>query len=164
MEPVQAQPNPYQPPSEGGSPGSQPPIDDTPFPASRGRRFGNLMIDGIVLGVVVSALFSVFDELGFEPEGFVLQWVPEILGYLLTYVVPETFLGRTVGKFATGTKVVDVRGGKPSVGQVLGRTLIRLVPFDGLSFLWGDNTGWHDQWSRTLVVPLLDPYSDIPTR
>ena len=161
MESPQPHANLDQPPVGYGPSGPVLPVDDTPFPATLGRRFGNLVIDGTVLGVVVGGLFSALTSAGFEPDGFVLEWGPEILGYLLTYVVPEAVLGRTVGKFATGTKVVNLRGGKASLGQVLGRTLIRLVPFDALSFIWGDSTGWHDQWSRTLVVPLLEPYSDV---
>jgi uncharacterized RDD family membrane protein YckC len=151
-------PNPYQPPTaiEYG----QDEAADLPYPASLGRRFGNYVID-LVLVVAVMAAIGVamvaIDIDLFETSGPLLQ----VAAYAVVYVLPEAAFGRTLGKFCTGTKVVNLQGGKPSFGQVIARTGIRFVPFEPFSFLWGDATGWHDTWSKTRVVPVREPYADI---
>lgn len=73
---------------------------------------------------------------------------------VLYYVPFETGFGRTPAKLITGTKVVSEDGGPPGLGRVLGRTLVRMVPFEVFSFLGGDGrpVGWHDSWSGTRVV------------
>lgn len=64
----------------------------------------------------------------------------------------EYYLGRTLAKYITGTKVISIDGEKPTFMQILGRTFSRIVPFDALSFL-GEN-GWHDSWSDTRVIDI----------
>lgn len=73
---------------------------------------------------------------------------------LLYYIGFEAVTGRTVGKLVTGTKVVTLQGHAPSALQVLGRTLIRFVPFEPFSFFGSEPRGWHDRWSNTRVVRL----------
>ena len=70
-----------------------------------------------------------------------------ILGY---YVCFEGIWARTPGKFLFGTVVVNEDGGRPSIGQVFGRSLCRLIPFEP-SLLLGDH-GWHDSIPETYVV------------
>ena len=41
--------------------------------------------------------------------------------------------------------------GRPTYGQILGRTFSRFVPFEAFSFL-PSPVGWHDRWSGTRVV------------
>jgi uncharacterized RDD family membrane protein YckC len=155
-------PNPYQPPSVADYEAHE--SVDEPFPASLGRRFGNYAIDGILVAVVAFglafALISTANGDLFEVFAGMNLGI-QIAAYVLVYVLPEALLGRTLGKLCTGTKVVNLQGGKPSFGQVLARTAIRFVPFEPFSFLWGDATGWHDTWSKTRVVPVVEPYSDV---
>lgn len=66
------------------------------------------------------------------------------------YSFSEGIFGRSLGKFITGTIVVDENGQKPSFGTIFKRTLCRLIPFDALSFL--GSRGWHDSISDTYVV------------
>ena len=68
------------------------------------------------------------------------------LVYVFSFLIPLTYyfgmeavFGKTVGKLITGTKVVSETGGRPSIGQFLGRSFVRLVPFEAFSFL-GDST------------------------
>jgi uncharacterized RDD family membrane protein YckC len=58
--------------------------------------------------------------------------------------------GRSLGKYITGTKVVMTDGNEPTLSDYFMRNIIRLVPFDALSF-FGEN-GWHDSWSDTRVI------------
>lgn len=81
--------------------------------------------------------------------------------WMLCYFVCEAFCnGRTLGKWITGLKVVDLDGNKPGIGKIALRTLCRLIPFDCLSFFGTDKWSsednldgfWHDSLSKTYVV------------
>jgi uncharacterized RDD family membrane protein YckC len=75
---------------------------------------------------------------------------------LLYYAFFEGIWSRTPGKFLFGTVVISEDGGKPSMGQVFGRTLCRLIPFEPFSCL--GKRGWHDSIPKTWVV-LVKPSS-----
>ena len=81
--------------------------------------------------------------------------------WMLYYFICEAFCnGRTLGKWITGLKVVDIDGNKPSIGKIALRTLCRLIPFDYFSFFGTDKWSseesldgfWHDSLSKTYVV------------
>ncbi|MFG1606120.1 RDD family protein [Actinoplanes sp. NPDC049265] len=101
-----------------------------------GRRVVATLIDGVIFGVIswiVTVLFGTKVETsGFKlttlsPGGSVLLLVVT----LAYYIVLEGVLGRTVGKMATGIKVVREDGATPpGVGAAAIRTLLRVV--DGL--------------------------------
>ena len=72
-----------------------------------------------------------------------------------------TFLGvfgvhrMYMGKWITGTRVVDERGDPPSWRQACLRSLARLIPFEAFSVLFSEDgmaRGWHDSLPRTRVV------------
>jgi uncharacterized RDD family membrane protein YckC len=144
-------PNPYAPPaSDVSGASSNRPI----VAASTGRRFGTFVIDyvcflglSVCIGVVIALLF---DDAGMQA----IAKVPDIaLGSLLLflyYIFFEGIWARTPGKFVFGTVVVNEQGGKPSIRQVVGRTLCRFIPFEGLS-CFGER-GWHDSIPKTVVV------------
>lgn len=62
----------------------------------------------------------------------------------------EFFLGKTPGKLLTKTKVVNRTGHKPTLRILIFRNLLRLIPMDNFSFLFG--AGMHDSISGTLVI------------
>jgi hypothetical protein len=64
----------------------------------------------------------------------------------------EALFGRTLGKLVTRTRVVSESGAPATFWQLLMRTLYRLMPFEGFSFLATRRPGWHDRWSKTRVV------------
>jgi uncharacterized RDD family membrane protein YckC len=68
------------------------------------------------------------------------------------YGMTEIFLSRSPAKYLTKTIVVMPDGSKPAVLTILGRTLLRIVPFEALSFLRGRALGLHDKNSGTFVV------------
>ena len=67
------------------------------------------------------------------------------------YGIMEIKFQKTVGKFATRTKVVNMNGEKPENAAIISRTFCRLIPFDRVSFLFTKN-GIHDFLSKTKVV------------
>jgi uncharacterized RDD family membrane protein YckC len=66
------------------------------------------------------------------------------------YTAFEYGLGITPGKLVTGCRVIDAYANKPGFGNILGRSFIRLVPFEAFSCL--NDRGWHDRWSETYLV------------
>jgi uncharacterized RDD family membrane protein YckC len=122
--------------------------------AGKGRRFANLVIDSLaqytVLFIVAFAVALTAPQLGDAviEHSFIFS-----IGVMLFYYVAcESLFGRTVGKLITGTRVVTESGDPPSLPQVFGRTLARLVPFEPFSCLGDPPVGWHDGWSGTRVV------------
>ncbi|QEE48430.1 RDD family protein [Flavobacterium alkalisoli] len=131
--------------------------------ASTGKRFANYLIDDILLRYLVFIVILTMGELlydfGYES---LYMWVIELsqweelafISFFLSsyYVIFETFSQRTLGKYITGTMVVMEDGSKPTFKTVFLRTLCRLIPFDGFSFLKEKPRGWHDRFVKTCVV------------
>jgi uncharacterized RDD family membrane protein YckC len=152
------QPNPYAPPvaHDIAIDREQRTVGELEI-ASNGLRFLNLLIDfvgitiaGGVLGFGIGILQAVkvvdkslLDGAGSSVFGLVVDFA--------YYVLLEWLTGRTLGKLLTGTKVVRTDGRPPRLGQVVGRTLVRLIPFEPFSF-FGKLAGWHDGLSGTRVV------------
>lgn len=76
------------------------------------------------------------------------KWIM-IAAYYLYYFVCEAFTGKTVGKYITNSIVVDAfTDGQATPKQVLYRTLLRMIPIDGFSYLFSAQ-GMHDNFSKT---------------
>jgi uncharacterized RDD family membrane protein YckC len=123
-------------------------------PASKGRRFGTLLVDYAAF-MALSACIGVIVALKFGEEGLdALQKVPDFafgMGVLsVYYIFFEGIWARTPGKLVFGTVVITESGGKPSIVQVIGRTLCRFIPFEAFSCL--SDRGWHDSIPKTRVV------------
>ena len=122
--------------------------------ATKGQRFANLLLDTIFYQLFifvfafVSALTNPALVLALQEYSFPFS----IAVMLLYYIGFEAVIGRTPAKAITGTRVVDETGRPASVGQVLGRTFSRIVPFEPFSCLGDPPVGWHDSWSHTRVV------------
>lgn len=125
--------------------------------ASQGRRLANLVIDYLFaiafiflmwFGIVLLAAVVGGDISGLLEFEFLIN----IVGYAAFYILFEGSMGRTPAKFLTGTIVVSETNGRPSIEQIIGRTLVRLVPFEPFSFFGSKASGWHDRWSGTKVV------------
>jgi uncharacterized RDD family membrane protein YckC len=130
--------------------------------ATQGARFGTYVIDRILsfgLSMLLAlAYFAMntdaaerFDEN--SANGKILDYAFGYLSLVVYYMVFETLCnGRTIGKMICGTRAMTTEGEIMSAGTVMKRTLCRIVPFDGLSFLGAIGNGWHDRWSDTMVV------------
>ncbi len=133
--------------------------------ASQNQRFlawilDNLVIFGInyAFGIVVGILLVTSGVLTPETANGI-QIILMLVGWVLAfmyYSALEVMTGMTLGKMVMGTKVLTKEGGKPSVGQFLGRSACRFIPFEPFSFLIGTNSrfpiGWHDRIPGTVVV------------
>jgi uncharacterized RDD family membrane protein YckC len=114
------------------------PLD--PILASKSKRLLNFLIDSIFI-----MLFTVF-SLASNSIIFIF-FMP------IYYFVFEGYVGKTFGKYITGTTVVSKDGTSPKSKQIIIRTLSRLIPFEWISFLSiRKPIGWHDSISGTVVV------------
>ena len=117
-------------------------------PASRGRRFANLLIDYVgAIGTVFVVAFA-WALLGgdlsiLEGDSTSRDWLLGIGAMLLYYLPLEAQFGITLGKLITGTRVVNEDGRQPRFMQILGRTLARFIPFEPFSFFGTPPRGWH---------------------
>lgn len=120
---------------------------------------GHLRLVNHIIDILVSYILSMFVFL------ICSLFLPEIEGPLVTivvillvfgtfmsyYVIMEVAWQKTLGKFATKTKVVLNNGERPKEKDIVIRTLCRLIPFDRISFLFMKQ-GFHDVLSKTKVI------------
>jgi uncharacterized RDD family membrane protein YckC len=131
-----------------------PPTSPTSTDARAGFwiRFAAAIVDGILLGIANGVLQVVFGTTGYA-LGLLLS-----LAYF-TYFEGES--GQTIGKRATGIRVVDIAGGGP-IGysrafiRFIGRYISTLVILVGyLWMLWDpQKQTWHDKMANSVVVPV----------
>ncbi len=152
----------------GGLLNKQELIKEVIRPTKRSKRFFNYLIDmiffyiimftvGIILGgmAIISGDSSMVEE---STSNNLLWNLIGILILLTYYITFESFLGKTIGKMVTNTKVVTIDGSKPTVQQIIKRSFIRMIPFEFLSLLSDIPQGWHDKWSNTMVVDDISLY------
>lgn len=93
---------------------------------------------------------SLFDWLNlFDKAQNFLLWTILMFIYYATF---EIIFAKSLSKYFTKTVVVMIDGSRPKPINILGRTLIRIFPFEYFSFLRGRKPGWHDEYSGTFVV------------
>ena len=131
--------------------------------AKIGKRIANYILDLIffyifcyILGIFLGILLPIFSPesiyyLSEAEDDRLLNFLFGIVIYILYYSLLEGLTGRTLAKIITRTKVVDKDGEKPDFKKIMIRTITRLIPFEWISFM-GEGTGWHDTWSKTVVV------------
>jgi hypothetical protein len=142
-------------------------VDDAEHPqtyyikAAIGYRILHPLVDMLVTIALFSEMLSLFVDyhsgalfrfMTQTPESWAQKNITLIMVALriLYYIICESVLGCSTAKYLTQTRVIDYDGNKPSVKKVIIRTLCRLIPFEGFSFLAND--GWHDKISKTIVV------------
>jgi len=121
---------------------------------SPGTRFVHYLIDFSLICLLTIPFVFMFSLLGVTDDLFL--WVSLYSSKLSYYFIMETFFQRTVGKYSTGSIVIDTEGNNPNSSTIFLRTIIRFVPFEYLSCFVNPSRGWHDKWSDTLVVSIKD--------
>jgi uncharacterized RDD family membrane protein YckC len=122
-------------------------------------RFANFGIDLLILKLVYYfgnyALMSLhlphapLSWWGF-PGTFSVNVAFSIL-YIFYYTIFEYFFQKTPGKFITKTIIINELAEKPSLDQILLRTILRFIPLEPYTCING--RGFHDSWADTFVVP-----------
>ena len=135
-----------------------------PSPVGPARRLGAAAIDAVIVGAIDLAVLYLTTKIAGLGGGelHLLPKTPLIAflvlldgGYLVGFVAT---VGQTIGKMATGLKVVDAGGGLPTVGQASLRalaTLLSIAPL-GLGYVpalaGGEGRALHDRLADTRVV------------
>lgn len=108
-------------------------------------RLTNYLIDFLVI------LFILIMVGFFIQNQFLLQ-----LGYFIVtfayYFIMETIFQQTVGKIVTKTIVVNKNGEKAGFKNILLRSLVRLIPIDSFSYIFGTERGLHNVLSSTKLI------------
>ncbi|MEZ5008823.1 MAG: RDD family protein [Chitinophagales bacterium] len=82
-------------------------------------------------------------------NGFVLVFYFTMYSWWFIF---EYIFNKTPSKFITRTRVVHEDGSKPTIKDIIIRTVARLIPFEFVSFFMGRSFGLHDMLSKTRVV------------
>jgi uncharacterized RDD family membrane protein YckC len=105
-------------------------------------------------------------QLSMGTADLILNYVFPALAVILFWI----YRSATPGKIITKVKIVDAKtGGKPSVGQLIGRYLGYYVSLFSLGFgiLWvafdKRKQGWHDKLAGTLVI-VSEPKTEASTQ
>ncbi len=128
--------------------------------ASHGKRLANYIIDRIcwtlfflLIGILLAATENEKTLNLLEDINPIVDFFLTAIGATIYYALFEFLAnGKTIGKYITKTRVINEYGETPDFGTILGRSLARFVPFEPFSFLGSEPTGWHDKWSKTMVV------------
>lgn len=118
------------------------------------RRLVNFTIDSFVWLLLAFMAIVLLDHLFPRLDHFsinALAYISMLGLYLGYYFLMESLFQKTLGKFITGTKVVNWAGRKPGRGEIFQRCLCRLIPLELFWYLFSRN-GLHDKWSGTRVV------------
>jgi len=117
---------------------------------SQTLRFLNFLLDTGIYFTFILIFFMVFKNLINKED---IKWI-SILIYFLYYFIFEFTKGQTLGKMITGTKLISLNENNGySFIQIFGRTLMRFIPLDIISFLFYKR-GLHDWISKTAIVKL----------
>lgn len=130
--------------------------------ASQGKRLTNYLLD-LLFDIIFSFFFGVFlgmvlaivspDSLKiFQEDNMLINYLFGFVTGMIYYTALEYTTGRTIAKFITKTRVVNEDGTTPDFRTILIRSLCRFIPFEPFSFLFAENTGWHDTLSKTKVI------------
>lgn len=133
----------------------------TPIKSSLSKRFTHFIFDKIIVVYMIFPIVSSYtifflggSKMGSLNQVLASKWLFTLtfgLSLFVYYLLMEGIFGSTPIKCLTGTRVVDEKHSKkPRFGNILGRSLVRFFPFDGVSFFW--EKGWHDSFSETIVV------------
>lgn len=143
--------------------------------ASTWKRFANYIIDLLFVYLLFSFLTFVYEILTKTTIESNSYFSTEKLFLALLLIIYYIFLefyfkGITLGKLFTKTKAITEENTNLNIEHAVIRSVARLIPFDHLSFLFGDDNdthefsiGWHDKISNTRVIDLKLPIRNTET-
>lgn len=135
--------------------------NEIPFQlASKGDRFLNYTLDTFFAILLFSGIFfnlaknenfrEIMNSFGDETGNSFVFLLCFGFFRLIYYFISERLFKITPAKAITETQIYSINESTVSTTTILGRTLIRFIPFEPFSF-FGKN-GWHDQLSETTVL------------
>lgn len=130
--------------------------------AGAGKRFLNYLIDlivfyilVIVFGIVLELLSpGTVDRMTSDNSGFdLIDRIAVLAIYAIYMSLVEALLkGKSLGKFITQTRAVNLDGSRISAKTAFTRGFSRAVPFCVFSALGTPCNPWQDRWTNTMVI------------
>ena len=124
--------------------------------ASKQKRVLNWIIDLLIMKFIIVIVLYFLNSYTIANRIYSFDMIERYLFWSIIifvyYATIEFFLSRSLAKYFTKTIVVMEDGSKPDITTILVRTLVRIFPFEPLSFLRGRALGLHDEKSKTFVV------------
>lgn len=130
--------------------------------ASTGKRFANYVIDLIVFYMLIflvafgiaaaspETLASLDDD---SPSFNLVDRIITLFMYGFYMSLVEGLLkGKSIGKYITRTRAVNLDGSPITFGTAFGRGFSRAVPFCAFSAFGDPSNPWQDRWTNTMVV------------
>lgn len=108
----------------------------------KSTRFTNYLIDMIVIVVLWVVILLIFQDAYIDGT---LLYLTMFFYYFLT----ELIFRQTLGKLVTKTKVVKKDGTRARGHHIFFRSILRLIPIDSISYIFGTERGFHDVLSST---------------
>lgn len=114
--------------------------------AESNKRLMNYLIDQ-VSACIYTLIFVLFI---YDPGSLIVAYL--LIGCSYYFFMEHFNDGKTMGKIVTKTKAVTIDGDKMPIKTIFIRTISRFIPFDNVSYLLLNTTGWHDMISKTIVI------------
>ena len=117
-------------------------------------RFLNFAIDFTLIFVIYFIIIPNIETFLFLSNQFeraIYRITSFVFFIFFYYAFLEHKYQKTFGKIVTKTKVVNLKGEKAELSDIIRRTFCRLIPFDRLSYFFTRN-GFHDAISKTKVI------------
>ena len=135
---------------------------DEMIKANPGKRILNLLTDWIASFIAALLVFGVIDTaMPPRPKSYtehnsnsnLQDWLLFISVYVLFMAIMEAgYKGKTIGKFLTKTRAVNLDGSPISIKTAFARAFIRAIPLNTFSALTAACNPWHDKWTNTIVI------------
>lgn len=136
-------------------------VEPTHERASTGKRFANYIIDLVIFYILIFCLSfgltlmapAFMQDLVADDSNSIMLNIAALLLYVLYMSALEALTkGKTIGKFITGTRAVNLDGTAINTSKAFGRGLSRAVPFCAFSALGTPCNPWQDKWTNTMVI------------
>ena len=137
-------------------------IEELYVRASAGKRLANYIIDIIVFyfllitaGILIALVSpSSINDATAESAGInLMERILSLFIYAIYMAVVEAiFKGKSVGKFITKTRAVNLDGSTISTRTAILRAFSRAVPFCVFSAFGNPCDPWQDRWTNTMVI------------
>ena len=128
---------------------------DEMIKANPGKRILNLLTDWIASFIASVLVFGIIDTAYTEHNrnSNLQDWLLFFLVYVLFMAIMEAgYKGKTIGKFLTKTRAVNLDGSPISIKTAFARAFIRAIPLNTFSALTPACNPWHDKWTNTIVI------------
>ena len=123
-----------------------------PHETGMGGRVINFVVDTILIALIAYGFYRWWY---FQVMYWQYKFIPYYLFFFATifvyYTVSESLFGRTPGKLLSLSRVTNLENKRPSFGQIVLRSLLRLILIDAFFIPFFDRP-LHDAWSKTRVV------------